>query len=244
MPVEVKAQVDFGRSIREHLEIVEGMNTDEVDAVAALMLKVIRSGGLIYTAGTGHSLAMVMESFYRAGGLACVRPLYHPALLPLEGARFSTHSEKTSGLAAGILEKARPTKDDMAFIFSHSAANAVPVELAIGLHEKQVPIVAVASKVHISSAGRHPTVLEFATHVLDTRVPYGDATCDTFGGARTAPISTLVGAFLWNLLLSRLAALAAHEHIVLPVWTSSNVKDGEERNHALMNAYMPRVPEL
>lgn len=234
----------FGERMREHLAAIEAVNADVLDEVAARMLDVVRRDRLIYTAGTGHSLALVLETFYRAGGLAGVRPIFHPALLPLSGARYSTRQEKATGLASALLERIGVGRGDLAFVFSHSAANAVPVELAAALHAAEVEVVAVASAVHVRAAARRPTVLDFADYLLDTQVPHGDASYETVGGPKAAPLSSLASVFLWNLLLARLADLARSAGVLLPVWTSSNVSGGEERNRVLMEAYAPRIPEL
>ena len=75
----------FGNEMRAHLAEVERTNAEVLDRVAARMFDVITSDGLIYVGGTGHSISLMLESFYRAGGLACVQPLYNPGLLPLHG---------------------------------------------------------------------------------------------------------------------------------------------------------------
>jgi len=63
----------FGAQALAHLERVGTHNAALLDAVAERMLTVVRTGGVLHTAGTGHSIAMVLETFYRAGGLACRR---------------------------------------------------------------------------------------------------------------------------------------------------------------------------
>ena len=68
----------FGEDMRSHLARVEETNAEVLDRVAARMLEVITGDGLIYVGGTGHSMSLMLESFYRAGGLACVQPMYSP----------------------------------------------------------------------------------------------------------------------------------------------------------------------
>jgi uncharacterized phosphosugar-binding protein len=244
MKAMVSGEPAAGRLMTEHLAAIEEANGRELGLIAERMLAVVSGGGLILTAGTGHSLAMVMESFFRAGGLACVRPIYHPALLPLEGARFSTTAEKTHGLAATLIEQAAPRRGDLAFVFSNSGVNAVPVELAQGLKEAGAEVVGVLSRLHMEATGKHPNLGEIADHVLDTRVPYGDAFHETAGGAKIAPLSTLSTAFLWNLLLVRLADLGRERAVRVPVWTSGNVAGGADRNAELLAGYAGRVPTL
>lgn len=236
----------FGAAMRVHLEEVERVNAVVLDEVAQRAHDVIAADGLIYTAGSGHSLALVLETFYRAGGLACIRPLYHAGLMPLAGGTESTLIERLSGLAASILDRVQPSEGDLAVIFSNSGANPVPVELATHLVEAGLTVVAVTSLRHVASAPKRTdrNLAGVAHHLIDTRVPPGDAAYPVGGGARTAGLSTLVGVYVWNLLLSRLADLADERGTELPLWASANLPGGDRRNRDLLRHYRPRIPEL
>lgn len=235
-----------GPWMRDHLARVEEANRETVEQVARLMLRVVRADGLIYLGGTGHSVALVLEGFYRAGGLACVYPVYHPALLPLEGAACSTQLERVEGLGRMLVRQTGASAADLAVIFSHSGINPVPVEMAEEFRAAGTPTVGVLSRDHMRRApARYPRRLgEVVDHVLDTLVPYGDASLDLGTGTPTLPLSTLTGIFLWNLLLARLGRLAAVSGVDLPVWVSANVEGGQERNAALLERYRRRVPRL
>jgi uncharacterized phosphosugar-binding protein len=209
------------------------------------MLEVVRGDGLVYAAGTGHSMALVLETFYRAGGLACVFPLYHAALLPLEGGYASTLVERQPGMAATLLGRISPGGGDVAFVFSNSGVNPVPVELAMGFRDAGTPVVGVVSVPHMSATPPRADAKlgDVATHVIDTLVPPGDAAFRSTD-VTIAALSSLASVFVWDLLLARLAEAAAGEGVDLPVWTSANVPGGDERNSALMERYRPRVPLL
>lgn len=243
MPPDVLPKA--GEWMRTHLASVEEANQTTLEAVADRLLQVIASDGLVYTAGTGHSLALVLETFYRAGGLACVYPIYHAALSPFEGGLTSTLLERTPGLAARLLEAAKPSAQDIAFIFSNSGVNPVPVELAQGFRSAGTPVVAVVSLPHLREAPRRADrkLDEVADFILDTRVPYGDAAYPA-GDRSTAPLSSLTSIYLWNLLLARLAEKAAGAGASLPLWVSANVEGGEARNRELLARYRPRIPRL
>ncbi|KMS92219.1 hypothetical protein ACZ91_05520 [Streptomyces regensis] len=73
-------------AVRELLDAVDG-RSDAMERAATTLLDCIDAGGVVHTAGAGHSVAMVCETFYRAGGLAAVRPLWDPEVVPLDGAR-------------------------------------------------------------------------------------------------------------------------------------------------------------
>jgi len=183
---------DFGRAVREHLERVEVANTDMLDRIADETFRVITSDGLIFVGGTGHSIALMLEGFYRAGGLACVQPLYHPSLLPLHGGQDSTLYEHTSGVAKLLVERFAPSASDIAFIVSNSGVNVVPVELGDELCARNTPVVAMVSMTHLREApARAGHKLDaVADFILDTQVPYGDAAYRANGGSPTAGCPT------------------------------------------------------
>lgn len=246
MAAEKADAQSFGTAIRLHLERVESVNAATLDIVSELMLGVVRKDRLIHVTGTGHSIALMLETFYRAGGLACVQPLYHASLLPLHGGQESTLCEHATGLAELLVARASPVPDDLAFVFSNSGLNAVPVEAADALRARGTPVVAIVSLTHLRAAPARVghKLDDVADFVLDTLVPYGDAAYPAGDGVATAGLSSMTGVFLWNLLLARLADLAAAEGVRLPIWTSSNVEHGAERNKELFAAYRSRVPAL
>lgn len=237
---------EFGDDMRMHLALVEQKNALVLDQVATRMFDVINADGLIYVGGTGHSISLMLESFYRAGGLACVQPLYNPGLLPLHGGEDSTLAEKTSGFARILVERYNPSGSDIAFVFSNSGVNAVPVELADELHRNGTTVVAVVSLPHLTQAPLRAghKIDAVADYVIDTLVPYGDAAYPTADGATTAGLSSLCGIYIWNLLLARLADLAGERGVQLPIFTSSNVTGGAERNAALFKHYRQKVHSL
>jgi uncharacterized phosphosugar-binding protein len=236
----------FGAQMREHLARVEATNREVLERVADHMYHVVESDGLIYVGGTGHSMSLMLESFYRAGGLACVQPLYSAALLPLHGGADSTLAEKTSGFGRILIARYAPGPGDIAFIFSNSGVNAVPVELADELRNCGTPVVAVVSLAHLRAApARAPHKIDtVADYIIDTLVPYGDAAYPTGSGVNTAGLSSLAGVYLWNLLLTRLADRAAADGLCLPIFTSANVEGGVERNAELFKRYRDRVHTL
>lgn len=239
------AMAGFGADMRTHLERAGSENQAVLADVVQRMLEVIRADGRIHVAGTGHSTAMVLETFYRAGGLACVNPLVRPGLVPLLGAQASTAAERSDALAAELLDEAAPQAGELAFVFSNSGVNVLPVALARGLREAGVTVVAVCSIPHLSAVPPRAGVKldMLADHVLDTGAPHGDAAF-AVGDARAAGLSSLTSVYLWNLLLAGLATAADRDGVRLPLWTSANTEGGDERNAELVASYRPRVAGL
>jgi uncharacterized phosphosugar-binding protein len=226
--------------MREHLERVERHNADALEQACDLVLGAVTGGGLVYAGGSGHSLAMVLEGFFRAGGLACVHPLYTPEISPLHGAWPATEAERRPGVAAPVMEAAAPRPGDVAVIFSNSGANPYPVELAEAARSYGLPVVAFVSGPAMAAApARAGTKLGvIADLVIDTLVLAGDVSYPE-DAPRTAGLSSLACVYLWNLLLARMADRAE-----LPLWASANVPGGDERNAALLERYSVRVPAL
>ena len=235
----------WGRDARRHVEAVHERNAATLEVVARILLRTITDDGLIHTSGSGHSLGLVLDTFYRSGGLACVQPIYHPSLFPLEGARASTLMERTSGIAQTLIAAVDVSPRDTAIMFSNSGANPVPIELAEALTTRGATVVAMTSLAHadVASPGTGNKLAEVADHVIDTMVPYGDASYPSDAPA-VAPLSSWTCIYLWNVLLVRLAQLAVEAGIDLPVWASVNTVDGDHRNRALFDRYQPRIAAL
>jgi uncharacterized phosphosugar-binding protein len=245
MTAEAVTTSEYGNLVRAHLTQVEQHNAGAVDEVAELFLGSIRAGGLVLTAGAGHSLAAVAETFYRAGGLACVYPLYHPDVFPLHGAKASTSAERLSGLAAEVFGKVGLNGHDVLVVFSTSGVNPYPVELAIEARTANVPVVAVTSSPANAVAPRRAdsTLAENATIVLDTLVAPGDSSYPAEAPV-TAALSTVANAFLWNQVLAKLLDKATESGFEVPLWRSSNVPGGDEANARYFDLYASRIPPL
>ncbi|PKW18951.1 sugar isomerase domain-containing protein [Saccharopolyspora spinosa] len=230
----------------EHLRKIGAHNAEPLRAAADRLFAAIQADGLVFTAGAGHSLAGVMESFYRAGGLAAVRPLYHPDLLPLHSAVASTKTERRSGLADEVLTGAGfRGGTDALVVFSNSGVNPYPVELAKLARAAGSTVVAITSPAASAEAPKRAgtTLAEEAGIVLDTLVRGGDASYPAAAPV-TAPLSSMANAFLWNMLLVQMYDLAAAAGVDLPVWRSSNTVGGDEANAANLAHYGERVPGL
>lgn len=239
-------EADFGERMRDRLALVQERNTAALSEVAdVLMERVVEGGGLVLAAGAGHSFNAVTEAFHRAGGLATVKPLHEPQLLLVNGASSSTAAERRQGLAAEVLDRAKPDPGDVLFVFSTSGVNFYPVEMARAAADRRIPVVAVTSRECNAAAPARAgaTLGEEADHVLDTCVNPGDVAYPP-QHPETGPLSSLANTFLWNLLLAELHARAAASGRRLPLWRSSNMHGGDEANAGLLEHYRSRIPEL
>jgi uncharacterized phosphosugar-binding protein len=205
--------------------------------------------GLVHVTGAGHGLVLVLEAFYRAGGLACVNPIWDPSMLPLNGGRASTAAERRVGSGSALLAGAGVTAGDCLVVSSQSGINPVPVELAAHGRELGATVIAITSVAHGRSvASRDPSgrrLPDVADVVIDTCTPVGDAGFVVAPSAvPVAPLSTIATCHVWNLLLVAIAARARSEGLELPIWRSSNVPGGDAWIDELMGRYAERIPAL
>jgi hypothetical protein len=90
-----------------------------LEAVATLMAGTIEQDKRIFLFGTSHSHMLVEEGFYRAGGLACVVPIFSSALMLHENASLSGFLERTAGIAHFLLTPYTPQAGELIFIYSY-----------------------------------------------------------------------------------------------------------------------------
>lgn len=215
---------------------------------ARMVRNVLAADGLIYVFGCGHSHILAEETFYRAGGLACVAPILHPPVMLHEGAAESSRLEKQPGLAEQILAQYPITQNDMLFCLSTSGINPVPVELAAAVRKQGIVTVAICSSAYFQDPSRCPGgkhLYEVADLWLDNMAPHGDAALLPQGApVHTTPISTITGAFLLNSILAEGTELALKDGFDVPIYLSGNIPGGTERNASLIERFQPRIRHL
>lgn len=204
---------------------------------------------MIHVFGCGHSHVMAEEAFWRAGGLVPVHPILDPNLTPLGGSRTSP-LERLEGYARVLLTGKELRPGEVMVVFSNSGINALPIEVAVVAKEAGLRVVAVTSLAHSKSVEpRHASgqrLFELADVTIDTHVPKGDAAVDLSevascaDGYRVAPLSTAIGALVWNALVAEVAYLRTVAGAEPSFFISQNVPGGDEANEALVSRYRPR----
>ena len=204
---------------------------------------------MIHVFGCGHSHLMAEEAFWRAGGLVPVNPILDPNLTLLGGRRTSP-LERLEGYARVLLvgEELRP--GEAMVVFSNSGINALPIEVAMAAKEAGLRVVAVTSHAHSKSVEpRHSSgerLSGLADVAIDTHVPTGDAAVDlsglagNAGGHRVAPLSTAIGALVWNALVAEIAHLRTVAGAEPSFFISQNVPGGDAVNETLVSRYRHR----
>ena len=202
---------------------------------------VICRDGLVHVFGCGHSHLAALDTFYRAGGLACVSPLLDEDLMLHDGAAKSSRMEKMPGIAAEAFRRAGiDPKRDLLVVVSASGKNAAPVEMLRTAKAAGVKTAAISSSEYRAHGA---VLLDEADVPIDCKVPYGDAVIDV-GDAKMGGLSTYASLFILNSVLIDGAKRALARGVTPPVYTSGNVAGGAAHNVALEERYFGRVERL
>jgi uncharacterized phosphosugar-binding protein len=216
--------------------------------IAARMAECVERDERILLFGTGHSHLLAEEGHYRAGGLANIVPMLEPALMLHENSILSGELERTAGIARPIFERYQPRAGEMIFIFSNSGVNAAPVEMALLAKEHGLISVAVCSLAYARVAplsGTGQRLFEATDYVIDNGGEQGDSLIALEGTPwRVGPSSTVIGALLWNALVTETAQLLQARRADLPIFASSNLPGAAEHNALLLQKWQSRNPHL
>ena len=213
-----------------------GKMTEAAETVA----DVICRDGIIYTFGCGHSHLPCLDTFYRAGGLACVSPILDEDLMLHDGAAKSSRMEKMPGIAAEAFRRHHVTPNDLIVVISASGKNAAPVEMCECAKKAGVKLVTISSSAYIDHGAK---LLSLGDIAVDCKVPYGDAVIDV-GEAKMGGLSTYASLFILNSILIDGAKKALAKGTVPPVYRSGNVEGGTAKNVALEERYFGRIKRL
>ena len=231
---------DYLGQIVEILQRIEREERAKMTEAAETVADVICRDGIIYTFGCGHSHLPCLDTFYRAGGLACVSPILDEDLMLHDGAAKSSRMEKMPGIAAEAFRRHHVMPNDLIVVISASGKNAAPVEMCECAKKAGVKLVTISSSAYIDHGAK---LLSLGDIAVDCKVPYGDAVIDV-GEAKMGGLSTYASLFILNSILIDGAKKALAKGTVPPVYRSGNVEGGTAKNVALEERYFGRIKRL
>ena len=231
---------EYLSAITEILGRIESEEAAKLSAAAAAVAETIAADGIIHTFGCGHSHLPTLDTFYRAGGLACVSPILDEDLMLHNGAAKSSRMEKMPGIAAEAFRRHHVTPNDLIVVISASGKNAAPVEMCECAKKAGVKLVTISSSAYIDHGAK---LLSLGDIAVDCKVPYGDAVIDV-GEAKMGGLSTYTSLFILNSILIDGAKKALAKGTVPPVYRSGNVEGGTAKNVALEERYFGRIKRL
>ncbi len=235
----------YARILTEAIETIRDTQRQSILAAARLVSRTIQADGILYVFGCGHSHLLAEETFYRAGGLACVSPIVNEPLMLHESASHSSHLEKQQGLAEAVLSPYAFEPRDLLICASTSGINGVPVEVAVAAKSRGIPVIGIASDAYLDQAprNRHGLHLQEAVDVcIHNAAPHGDACLEIPGlPVKMTPVSTVTGAYIINSILAEATAMALEQGSSVPVYLSGNIPGGAAFNESLIQRYKPRI---
>ena len=232
---------EYLSAITELLERIESEEAAKLSAAAAAVAETICRDGIIHTFGCGHSHLPTLDTFYRAGGLACTSPILDEDLMLHNGAAKSSRMEKMSGIAAEAFRRACvDPKKDLLVVISASGKNAAPVEMCECAKAAGVKLVTISSSAYVEHGAK---LLSLGDIAIDCKVPYGDAVIDV-GDGKMGGLSTYASLFILNTILIEGAKKTLAKGVQPPIYTSGNVVGGTAKNVALEERYFGRVKNL
>ncbi|EMI5491498.1 SIS domain-containing protein [Providencia stuartii] len=235
--------------VKDKLTFLAEDQQQNINQVANKLADVIRQGGIIYFFGCGHSHIFGEDVFYRAGGLAPVRPILIEPLMLHEGAARSSKLEKQNNYILPYLVDYKITEKDALIVISTSGINPVPIDVAQWGRQHGAYTVAITSSVYADTfqskhtSGQH--LRDCADQVIDNNVPIGDAVLKASEQEPPfSPISSMLGIFLVQGIFAEVIFNLSEEQCSLPIFLSGNIPDSDKHNLDLINQYGGRIPEL
>ena len=239
---------DYARILTDGITNIAESQSEKIEEAATLLCDTLCHDGLIYVFGCGHSHMLAEETFYRAGGLACVYPLFNEPLMLHESASLSSHLERESGWAEKVLSPCVFGPHDALICVSTSGVNGVPVEVAAEARRRGVKVIGITSSAYDEDAPRNAENMhlwEVCDVWADNAAPHGDACLQPVGlPVKMTPTSTVFSAFIINSMLAQAVQMALARGVEPPVFLSGNIEGGHEYNRKLIERYKSRVPCL
>jgi len=245
---------DYRDEVTSILESIVENEHESINKAAQILANTVIKDRLINIIGPGgHSNMAVEETFWRAGGLACVNAILDPGTNVIHGAKRSNIIERTPGYAKAVLDSYGISEGDVLIIVNAYGINHMTIDCALQCKERGVTSIGITSTsfaeyVPKDSPQRHPSnanLHELVDVFINNYLPLGDAVVEISGlKQKMGPTSTFCNAFAINLLMMRTAEKLLDMGIEPPVWTSANMPGGDTANRVNEEKYIPRIKHL
>lgn len=239
----------YFNKIQERLKLVIEHEAEAMDSVAGKISESIQNGGIIQLFGCGHSHLLTEEVFYRAGGLAPIKPIFVEPLMLHEGAVRSSQLERQNDYAISFMEKQDIQSNDLVIVISTSGINPVPIDVAISAKEKGAFVVGICSFDYVQGQlSRHKSgklladVVDLAINNFSVK---GDAILSNeHVAAPFSPTSTVIGAAMLNGMIAEAIKRMVDDGFEPPIFLSGNISGADDHNKKLIQKYSERIELL
>lgn len=229
--------------IEKLIHVVKEKESACIKEAAQIIVQRLQKGGIIQLFGCGHSQLLAQETFYRAGGLVPVRPIFIEPLALHAGAIASSINEKDPAIIEQHKKQFDFRENDICIVISTSGRNSAPIDAALLAKNANVLVLSLQSLEYREQATRHHSGLrleEVVDHVINTHIPIGDGVLHA-QNMQYAPASTVIGSLLLNALFSEVIEEIAKTSTELPIFVSNNVDSDWSHNEIMIANYQDRI---
>lgn len=236
----------FAEKIHKIINKITDTQKENILTAAGLMAKAVKSNGIIFTFGTGHSHTIAEEIMYRAGTLVPVYAILEQGVTGDREVTKSEYTEKLDGYAKLILDYHKVSANDVLIIISNSGRNSVPVQMALEAKKHSIPVIAITcvsyskSQPSLDKSGKR--LFEIADVVIDNCGVPGDAIIKLDGLEQpVAPTSNLAANFIIHSLTMETVIKLLEHGITPPVFWSGNLDGARKKNDVFLEKYWDRI---
>jgi len=236
---------DYALILTQSIENIRSNQREKIMTAAHTVANCLIGGGLVRVFGCGHSHILAEETFYRAGGLVPVSPIFYEPLMLHESASESSHLEKAEGLAEKVFESVSYGENDVLICVSTSGINAVPVEFAKLTKDAGVKVIGISSDAYLEQQPKNMLGLhlqQVCNVCVNNYAPHGDACLRLEAAEQTMiPVSTVTSTYIINSILAEAVGIASNQGFDVPLYVSGNIPGGAEKNRDLIEKYKPLI---
>ena len=246
-------------SYRQAINTAMDAISKEIDSIARAakpIAEAVARDELIHVVGPGgHSNMAVEETFWRAGGFACINAILDPGTNLIHGGARSMAIERTPGYAISVMNAYRVglKPGEVLIIANAYGVNSMCLDFALEARKRKMTTIAITSRSFADNlpkdhAARHPSkknLYQEVDYFLDNHLPWGDAIVEVEGTDRKmGPTSTFCNVFTINLLMIEAAKAMIAIGVEPPLFVSGNMPGGDAACKPLIDKYVPRVKHL
>ncbi|MBT2647667.1 SIS domain-containing protein [Bacillus sp. ISL-34] len=237
----------YFEEVQALLTIVGEQEKQSIKESVEHIAKAVMSDGIIHLFGSGHSHILTEEVFYRAGGLAAIRPIFVEDLMLFKGASRSSQLERQNDLSEKFMHDEDIRPGDVCIVISSSGVNPVPIDVATIAKEKGAFVIGLTSPEYAKSCPSRHKQKHYLHDVVDLVIDNHIAKGDTLLKSNNIPFgsgSTVVGAVLLNMIFTQVIQTIIESGETPPVFLSSNIEGADEHNQKIIAKYKTRIPQL
>jgi uncharacterized phosphosugar-binding protein len=242
LKTEVQPMLMYRDRLFGIIDRIVGTQSSVLASAAQWVAEVVERDGIVFTLGSGHSLLIATELYYRAGGLVNFDIVHDKTFGRLE---------RLPGYGRALLDQYPVTSNDLLIIVSNSGRNELPVEMAIEAKKRDIRTIAITSMAHSMAVsprnGSGLRLCEVADLVIDNCGAVGDASVrleSLQGTVSVAPTSTAAGVFIANSIIALATQMLIEKGIDPPVFASANLDHGDRKNEVLLQFLRRRIRGL